>query len=100
MVAKKWVELVYKGFFEPLKDDLEAYLDESQTFVTGDVTLETWGGQALPIEVKSEHILRKQGAVYAQSADWGAAEAEGFILLYGMSSTLSSRINHKPRTAP
>ncbi|OGQ20098.1 MAG: argininosuccinate synthase [Deltaproteobacteria bacterium RBG_16_71_12] len=98
LVAKKWVDLVYKGFFyEPLKDDLEAYLDESQSFVTGDVTLETWGGQALPVEVKSEHILRKQGAVYAQSADWGAAEAEGFILLYGMSSTLSSRINPKPR---
>lgn len=97
-VAKKWVELVYKGFFyEPLKDDLEAYLDESQAFVTGDVTLETWGGQALPVEVKSEHILRKKGAVYAQSADWGAAEAEGFILLYGMSSTLSARINPKAR---
>ena len=97
-VAKKWVELVYKGFFyEPLKDDLEAYLDESQAFVTGDVTLETWGGQALPVEVKSEHILRKKGAVYAQSADWGAAEAEGFILLYGMSSTLSARINPQGR---
>lgn len=100
-VAKKWVELVYKGFFyEPLKDDLEAYLDESQGFVTGEVTLETWGGQALPVEVKSEHILRKKGAVYAQSADWGAAEAEGFILLYGMSSTLSARINPKPRKKP
>ncbi len=100
-VAKKWVELVYKGFFyEPLKDDLEAYLDESQGFVTGDVTLETWGGQALPVEVKSEHILKKKGAVYAQSADWGAAEAEGFILLYGMSSTLSARINQKPRRKP
>lgn len=98
MVAKKWVELVYKGFFyEPLKDDLEAYLNESQAFVTGSVTLETWGGQALPVEVTSEHILKKQGAVYAQSADWGAAEAEGFILLYGMSSTLSARINPKPR---
>lgn len=100
VVAKKWVELVYKGFFyEPLKDDLEAFLDESQAFVSGDVTLETWGGQALPVAVKSEHILRKKGAVYAQSADWGAEEAEGFILLYGMSSTLSSRINQKPRKA-
>ena len=51
----------------------------------------------LPVEVKSEHILRKKGAVYAQSADWGAEEAEGFILLYGMSSTLSSRINPRAR---
>jgi argininosuccinate synthase len=98
VVAKKWVELVYKGFFyEPLKDDVEAFLKESQTFVTGDVTLETHGGVAHPVIVKSEHILKKKGAVYAQSADWGAEEAEGFILLYGMSSTLSSRINPKHR---
>jgi hypothetical protein len=31
--------------------------------------------------------------VYAQSADWSAKEAEGFIKLYGMSSTLSARVN-------
>jgi argininosuccinate synthase len=98
LVARRWVELVYKGFFyEPLKDDLEAFLDESQAFVTGEVTLETWGGSVQPVAVRSEHILKKAGAVYAQSADWGAEEAEGFILLYGMSSTLSSRINRKPR---
>lgn len=100
-VADKWIELVYKGFFyEPLKHDLEAFLDENQTAVNGTVTLETWGGQALPVIVDSPHILKKQGAVYAQSADWGAEEAEGFILLYGMSSTLSARVNPKTgRTA-
>jgi len=100
-VADKWVELVYKGFFyEPLKHDLEAFLDENQTAVNGTVTLETWGGQCLPVAVDSPHILRKKGAVYAQSADWGAAEAEGFIMLYGMSSTLSARVNPKTgRTA-
>jgi argininosuccinate synthase len=97
-VAKKWVDLVYRGFFyEPLKDDLEAYLTSSQAFVTGEVTLETHGGAVHPVVVKSEHILKKKGAVYAQSADWGSEEAEGFILLYGMSSTLSSRINPRPR---
>lgn len=99
-VAKKWVELVYKGFFyEPLKDDLERFLQSSQEFVNGDVVLETHGGSVLPVEIRSAHILKKKGAVYAQSADWGAEEAEGFILLYGMSSTLSSRINPRRRGA-
>jgi argininosuccinate synthase len=93
-VAKKWVELVYKGFFyEPLKNDLEAYLRESQVFVNGSVVLETHGGTVLPVAVRSPHILKHKGAVYAQSASWGAAEAEGFIQLYGMSSTLSARVN-------
>jgi argininosuccinate synthase len=92
--ARKWVELVYKGFFhEPLKRDLERLLVSSQEFVTGTVTLETSGGSVSAVSVESAHILRAKGAVYAQSADWGAKEAEGFIKLLGQSSTLSSRIN-------
>ena len=36
LIARKWVELVYKGFFfEPLKRDLESYLASSQRYVTG-----------------------------------------------------------------
>ncbi len=98
-IAKKWVDLVYRGFFyEPLKPDLEAFLTSSQTFVNGDVTLETHGGSVHAVAINSPHILKKQGAVYAQSADWGGEEAEGFILLYGMSSTLSARINPLKRS--
>ena len=92
--ARKWVELVYKGFFhEPLKRDLERFLVSSQEFVTGTVTLETSGGSVMAIAVDSAHILKAKGAVYAQSADWGAREAEGFIKLFGMSSTLWAEIN-------
>jgi argininosuccinate synthase len=96
--AKKWVELVYKGFFhEPLKRDLERFLASSQEFVSGTVTLETSGGSVSAVAVDSPHILKAKGAVYAQSADWGAREAEGFIKLLGQSSTLSARINPIPR---
>ena len=35
---------------------------------------------------QSPHILNAKGATYAQSADWGVEEAEGFIKLFGMSS--------------
>jgi argininosuccinate synthase len=94
VAAAKWVELVYKGFFfEPLKRDLEALLRSSQAFVTGDVTLETQGGVCHAVEVVSDHVLLNKRAVYAQSADWSAAEAEGFIKLFGQSSTLSARVN-------
>jgi argininosuccinate synthase len=93
-VAQKWVELVYKGFFfEPLKRDLEAFLHSSQAHVSGEVTLETQGGVCHAVEVASDHVLLNKKAVYAQSADWGVAEAEGFIKLFGQSSTLSARIN-------
>jgi argininosuccinate synthase len=98
IVSRKWVELVYKGFFfEPLKDDLEAYLRSSQRFVSGEVTLETHGGSVLAVAVDSPHVLRAKDATYAQVAGWTAREAEGFIRLLGQSAELSAKIN--PRGA-
>ncbi len=93
-VARKWVELVYEGFFhDPLKTDLEAFLASSQATVNGEVVLETRGARVDAVAVKSPHILHAKGATYAQSADWGVEEAEGFIKLFGMSSTLWAEIN-------
>jgi argininosuccinate synthase len=93
-LARQWVELVYEGFFhDPLKADIEAFLASSQRKVTGEVTLETQGGSVYAVAVSSPHILNAKGATYAQSADWGVAEAEGFIRLYGMSSTLWAEVN-------
>lgn len=95
-VARQWVDLVYEGFFhDPLKADLEAFLASSQRMVNGEVVLETRGGRVDAVAVASPHILHGEGATYAQSADWGVAEAEGFIRLYGMSSTLWAKINGK-----
>jgi argininosuccinate synthase len=93
-VARKWVELVYEGFYhDPLKTDLEAFLASSQACVNGEVVLETQGGGVGAVAVRSKHVLNAKGATYAQSADWGVAEAEGFIRLYGMSSTLWAEVN-------
>ena len=95
-VARKWVELVYEGLFhDPLKTDLEAFLASSQRCVTGDVTLETRGGTVEAVAISSPHILNSKDATYAQSADWGVEEAEGFIRLYGQSTTLWSEVNRQ-----
>lgn len=94
-VARKWVELVYEGFYhDPLKADLEAFLRSSQGKVNGEVVLETRGARVDAVAVRSPHILNAKGATYAQSADWGVEEAEGFIKLFGMSSTLYAQVNH------
>jgi argininosuccinate synthase len=93
-VARQWVELAYEGFFhDPLKSDLEAFLKSSQRCVNGDVVLETQGGSVYAMSISSPHILNAKGATYAQSADWGVEEAEGFIRLYGQSSTLWADVN-------
>lgn len=93
-IGRKWTELVYEGFFhDPLKTDIEAFLASSQRTVNGTVTLRTEGGRVDAVAIQSSHLLNAKGATYAQAADWGVAEAEGFIRLYGMSSTLWAEVN-------
>ena len=95
-VSQRWAELVYSGFFyEPHKDDLQAYLASSQSCVTGTVTLETRGGSLHAVAVDSGYVVRDPKAVYAQSADWSPVEAEGFIKLIGKSSTTALRVRNK-----
>ena len=90
-VAEKWTELVYEGFFyEPLKDDLEAFLKSSQQQVSGTVTLELSQGHLYAVAVESSNILKDAQSVYAQTASWTIDEALGFIKLFGKSSTLAA----------
>lgn len=90
-VAEKWTELVYEGlFYEPLKDNLQAFLQSTQTQVTGTVTLQLSQGQLYAVAIDSDNILKDQQSVYAQTASWSIEEALGFIKLFGKSSTMAA----------
>jgi argininosuccinate synthase len=92
-VSDRWAELVYSGFFyEPHKQDLEAYLHSSQEMVTGEVVLYTEGSSVTAVSVESPYRLQNPDAVYAQSADWTPEEAVGFIKLLGQSTTLAGKV--------
>jgi len=93
IIAARWAELVYVGFFfEPHKTDLEAYLESANRFVTGSVRLATDGGALHAVAVESPYILNDPDAVYAQSASWTPEQAEGFVKLIGQSSTLAQKV--------
>ena len=95
-VGEKWVELVYKGFyFDPLIEDLESFLENSQKSVSGRVTLLLSPGKVESISVESKKILQKKDAIYAQSASWDEKESIGFIKLYGQSTATWRGLNKK-----
>ncbi len=95
-VTQQWAELVYQGFFyEPLKNDLEAYLASAQATVTGTVELQTQGGVVYAVSLDSPHLLVDANATYAQAADWSAEEAEGFVRLFGQSTALWTQVNRR-----
>ena len=93
LISDRWADLVYTGFFyEPHKADLEAYLESSQRFVTGEVVLRTEGANVKAVAVETPFQLTHPDAVYAQSADWTPEEAVGFIKLLGQSTTLAGKV--------
>ena len=99
IASEKWTELVYEGlFYEPLKVDLEAFLQSTQTQVTGTVTLELSQGNVYAVAVESDNILKDKDSVYAQTASWTIDEALGFIKLFGKSSTMAAS-QHRSKDA-
>ena len=101
LLARKWIDLTYRGlFFEPLKHDIEAFLEGSQGLVTGTVTLMTAGGTCYAAGIESENLLVRKGATYAQSADWSAADAEGFIKLFGQSTICAAHMQRNRAPKP
>ncbi len=95
-VGQEWVNLVYKGFyFEPLRENLEAFFTDSQKTVSGEVTLKLSPGKVDAVAVKSKNILMSPEGTYAQSATWSEAESKGFIKLIGQSTSTWSSIHKK-----
>ena len=91
-VGERWCDLIYDGLYEdPLRADLEAYLDSSRRRTTGEVELRTGGGSVHAVAVRSDNILQRDGAVYAQKAAWSGEVAEGFTELFGQSTVLWRR---------
>jgi argininosuccinate synthase len=96
IVGKKWVELVYGGFyFDPLTKNLENFLEDIQLPVNGKVTILLSPGKAEPVAVEAKKILISKEAIYAQSASWGVEESAGFIKLLGQSTATWTDINKK-----
>ena len=93
-VGQEWVNLVYRGFFfDPQREDLEAYLNSSQTKVTGDVIIQLEPGKAEAIAVDSKNILISAEGTYAQSAKWSDDESKGFIKLLGQSTSAWAKLH-------
>ncbi len=84
----RWAELVYDGmWFSPLKAALDAFVDETQRHVTGDVRLTVDPPGALRVEGRrSPYALYDHGlATYDASDTFRHADAEGFVRLWGRS---------------
>ena len=92
-VEQRWAELVYDGlWFSPLKRALDAFIEESQEHVTGDVRLRLHGGRAVATGRRSESTLYDYGlATYDTGDTFDQSLAAGFVSLWGLPSRIAAK---------
>ncbi|HLU44247.1 MAG TPA: argininosuccinate synthase [Natronosporangium sp.] len=91
-VDQRWGELVYDGlWFSPLKRALDAFIEESQRHVTGDIRLLLQGGRATVTGRRSPASLYDFGlATYDTGDTFDQSLAKGFVTLWGLPSKLAA----------
>ncbi len=85
-VAQEYANLVYSGlWFSGLHQDLAAYVESSQRFVTGTVRLKLFKGSSVVVGRKAPASLYSYGlATYDKGDEFDPGYAEGFIRLWGL----------------
>ncbi len=91
-VDQRWSELVYDGlWFSPLRRALDAFIDDAQRHVTGDVRVRLHGGRAVVTGRRSDASLYEFGlATYDAGDTFDQSLAKGFVDLWGLPSRLAA----------
>jgi len=85
-VSLEYADLIYNGqWFTALRQDLAAYVESTQRFVTGEVRLKLFKGQCTIVGRRSPFSLYSHGlATYDQGDHFDQSAAPGFIHLWGL----------------
>ena len=89
-VDAQWVFLAYAGLWaDPLKDDLDAFINKSQENVTGEVKLKLYKGGLIVIGRSSPMSLYdKNLANYNIKTSFNQSYSHGFIELWGLQTRM------------
>jgi argininosuccinate synthase len=93
-----WAYLCYAGLWlEPLRRDLDAYMDSVNEFVTGEVALKLYKGSVTPVSRSSPYALYDSSlASFGESGGAFSQQASpGFIELFTLPSRMAHRIRER-----
>ncbi|MBZ5491782.1 MAG: argininosuccinate synthase [Acidobacteriia bacterium] len=97
LMALKYAEIVYYGlWFTPLREALEAFVEETQKEVSGTVTLKLYKGNVTIGGRESEYSLyRTDLSSFTMSESYDQKDAEGFIRILGLPARSRARLRQK-----
>ena len=96
-IEEQWSFLVYTGLWmEPLRDDLEAFIDKTQGRVTGEVSLKLYKGGLRVVGRSSQWSLYNLSqATYGMQTTFNQKLSEGFIELWGLPTRAAYAVRSK-----
>ncbi len=97
MLDQKWAYLVYAGlWWEPLRTDLDAYMEAANAQVTGTIGVKLYKGSVRAVTRSSPYaVYDAQLASFAQSGGLFSQQASpGFIELWSLQSRMAWRVRH------
>lgn len=96
-LAQQYAQLIYSGqYFTPLKQALDAFVDETQKSVTGIVKLKLYKGNMVVASVESPYSLYSEAfATFDDDDVYNQNDAAGFINLYGLSTVIQAEMKEK-----
>jgi len=82
----RWADLVYDGqWFSPLREAIDAYIEQTQAHVTGEVRLRFEPGTCTVVGRRSEHSLYDLSlATYGSQDAFDQSDSRGYVTLYGL----------------
>ena len=95
IVDDQWSWMIYSGlWFDPLREDLDKFIDATQNRVTGKVKMKLQNGSAKVVGRKSKNSLYRQNlATYASDSIFDQNLAKGFIELWGMETVIANKLS-------
>lgn len=93
VVDSKWAYLCYGGlWYEPLMDDLNAYIENVNKKITGKVTLQLYKGSVVVMALETPNtIFEEKLATFMASTAFNQNASPGFIELYTLQMRLAQR---------
>jgi argininosuccinate synthase len=98
----KYAELVYYGlWYSPLREALQAFIDDSQKNITGSVRMKLFKGSCVAAGRQSPNSLyRLDLATYDTGDSFDQRAARGFIQLFGLSAQVAKNVAPKAAKKP
>ena len=96
-LAIKFAELVYNGqWYTPLREAISAFVDSTQTTVTGEVKLKLYKGNIINAGVKSPFSLYSEEIVtFGEDNVYDQRDSQGFINLFGLPIKVKAMLDKK-----